>query len=109
MLLEDESDNYVLVSEGEVSYPTKNEREAFLGPYLRATHFEFYKDLIPPVVRISPDAKLGWVIAQVSAKGIQKKADGSDAQLEFICAWIELYENRNGQWFRTGNVSNFKK
>ena len=109
MLLEDESEDYVVVSNGEVSSPTKKEREAFLGPYLRATRFESYKDLIPPIVHLSPDGKLGWVIAQISAKGVQKKADGTDGKLEFICAWIELYENRNGRWLRTGNVSNFKK
>jgi hypothetical protein len=109
MLLEDESDDYVVVSDGEVSNPSKKERESFLGPYLRATRFESYKDLIPPIIQISEDQNLGWVIAQVSAKGIQKKADGSEGKLEFVCAWIELYEKRNGRWLRTGNVSNFKK
>jgi hypothetical protein len=109
MLLEDESDEYVVVSDGEVSHPSKKEREAFLGPYLRATRFETYKDLIPPIVQISADERLGWVIAQISAKGVQKKADGSDGNLEFVCAWIELYENKEGRWMRIGNVSNFKK
>jgi hypothetical protein len=34
-------------------------------------------------------------------------AEGSQP-LEFISAWIELYEKRDGRWWRIGNVSNFK-
>ncbi|HSE43227.1 MAG TPA: hypothetical protein VLH08_20885 [Acidobacteriota bacterium] len=108
MLLADESDDFVVVNNGEVSHPTKKEREAFLGPYLRATRFEVYKNLISPIVHVSKDETSGWVIAQISASGVQTKKDGSEGKIEFVCAWIELYEKRNGIWVRTGNVSNFK-
>jgi len=107
-LLAPESDDYVLVNRGEVSRPTKRERADFLGPYLRSTRFEVYEDLVPPVVKVSPDARLGWVIVQVRARGVRTRPDGSEAPLEFQSAWIELYEKRGGRWYRTGNVSNFK-
>jgi hypothetical protein len=48
------------------------------------------------------------VIAQVGAKGVQERGDGTSTRVEFVSAWIELYENREGRWFRVGNVSNFK-
>jgi hypothetical protein len=101
-----ESDDYVLVNRGEVSHPDKASRAASLGPYLRSIRFERYADAIEPVVKVSPDGRLGWVIAQVEVKGAEK--EGVRETLEFVSAWIELYEKRNGQWFRVGNVSNFK-
>ena len=68
-----------------------------------------YRDRVPPIVQVSADGSLGWVIAQVEAKGEQTAPDGTVETLEFVSAWIELYEQRGGKWFRTGNVSNFKE
>jgi hypothetical protein len=107
-LLAPESEDYVVVSRGEVSRPTKPERAERLGPYLRSTKFEIYADMVPPVVKVSPDGRLGWAIVQVRARGVQTRPDGSQAPLEFQSGWIELYEKRGGRWYRTGNVSNFK-
>ena len=107
-LLAPEADDYVVVSRGEVTRPSKAERAERLGPYLRSTKFEIYEDLVPPVVKVSPDGRLGWVVVQVRAKGVQTQPDGTSAPLEFQSAWIELYEKRGGRWLRTGNASNFK-
>ncbi|WP_420642349.1 hypothetical protein [Candidatus Leptofilum sp.] len=108
LLLEDENDRYVVASRGTVAHPTKEERRQRLGPYLQATTFEEYRDEITPVVQVSPDGKLGWVIVQVYARGTQKAQNGSTLPIEFVSAWIELYEKQANRWFRTGNVSNFK-
>jgi hypothetical protein len=108
MLLEDEADDNVVASRGEILRPTLEERLAMLGPYLSSTRFEEYADAVRPVVKVSPDGTLGWVIVQVRAKGIQTGADGKTAPIAFVSAWIELYEKRGGRWWRVGNVSNFK-
>ena len=49
-----------------------------------------------------------WVIVQVQARGLQVTEQGGKKPLEFVSAWIELYEKRNGRWYRVGNVSNFR-
>jgi hypothetical protein len=108
MLLADEAKDGVVVSRGEVLHPTIEERRGMLGPYLGSTRFEEYADVIEPIVKVSADGTLGWVIVQVRAKGIQTAADGSKKPLEFVSGWIELYEKRDGRWLRVGNVSNFK-
>ncbi len=61
-----------------------------------------------PQVKVSRDGTLGWVIVQVRAAGVQSTAGGGTQPLAFESAWIELYERRGAQWFRVGNVSNFK-
>lgn len=104
LLLGDETDDYVVVSRGEVHTPPKRAREESLGPYLRSTRFASYEDTREPMVKISADGTLAWVIARIHAHGTQE-----GQALEFTSAWIELYEKRNGRWVRTGNVSNFKE
>jgi len=108
LLLDDETAAYIVASRGEISRPTIVERRERLGPYLRQSAFAEYKDAAEPVVTLSKDGTLGWVVVQVEARGVQARADGKKETIAFVSAWIELYEKRNGRWYRTGNVSNFK-
>lgn len=107
-ILEDEAADYVVANRGEVTRPTLEERRERLGSYLRSTTFSEYRDVIEPVVTISSDGSLGWVIVQVQATGVQTSESGEKEPVQFISAWIELYEKRQGRWLRVGNVSNFK-
>lgn len=108
MIVARESGDYVVANRGEVTFPSLEQRTQRLGSYLGSTRFTEYRDLIEPVVQVSPDGRLGWVIAQVGARGEQEQSDGTTETLEYVSAWIELYEHRDGRWFRVGNVSNFK-
>jgi hypothetical protein len=108
LILEDEAPDYVQANRGEVARPTVEERTSRFRDYLGNTRFEEYRDLVEPVVRVSSDGTLGWVIVQVEARGTQMKPGGGSEPLEFVSAWIELYEKRAGRWYRVGNVSNFK-
>jgi hypothetical protein len=107
MLLAGQADDFVLVNRGDISCPTKEQRRQFLGPYLAATKFEFYRDTVTPIVKISSDGSLAWVIARVEARGISVAADGTEVDIEFEAAWIELYERRGNAWLSIGNVSSF--
>lgn len=109
LLLADESADYVVASRGEVTKPTIAERRKRFASYLGRTEFQDYHDIAEPLVTVSDDGTLGWVIAQVHVRGEQTQADSEKRVVEFTSAWIELYQKRNGRWYRIGNVSNFKK
>ena len=102
------SAEFVVANRGAITYPTIEERRSGLGSYLQRTRFSVYRDQVPPIVKISADGTLGWVIAQVEAKGVQTTDAGTTQPLQFVSAWIELYEKRSGRWVAVGNVSNFK-
>lgn len=108
ILLEDESAEYLVANRGEITRPTLAERRDRLGSYLRTTVFAEYRDLTDPVITTSEDGTLGWVLVQVKARGTQTTPSGEKHSVEFISAWIELYQKRGSKWYRTGNVSNFK-
>ena len=106
-LLAGQADDFVLVNRGDISSPTKEQRRAVLGPYLAATKFDFYRDTVAPIVKVSRDGSLAWVVARLEARGTRATPDGGHASLEFEVAWVELYERRGAEWVGIGNVSSF--
>jgi ketosteroid isomerase-like protein len=107
-LLSSAANDFVLVNRGEVSHPTMQERRARFGKYFGMTVFNEYKDLIPPIVQVSGGGDLAWLVAQVKVSGSQT-GSGENRTFQFVSAWIELYEKRDGTWIATGNVSNFRE
>ena len=107
-LLAHQADDFLLLNRGEISRPSKEKQKDLLGPYLAATTFEYYRDKIPPVVKVSKDGSLGWVTAEIEARGTTVTREGEQKPLEFEVAWIELYERRGTEWVSIGNASSFK-
>ena len=108
LLLRSDAPDVVVASRGELSRPTLDARRSLFQQYLGSTRFTEYVDVVPPVVQVSRDGSLGWVIVQVRASGVQTTQDGGSRPVAFESAWIELYERRESTWYRIGNVSNFK-
>ena len=104
-----QADDFLLVDRGEISTPSKQDRRDFLGPYLASTKFAFYRDKVPPRVTVSKDGTLGWVAAQIEARGESVGSDGQARTIEAVFAWIELYERRGGEWISTGNATSFAR
>src|SRR5687768_2870466 len=108
-LLAFQADDFLLVDRGEVSSLSKQDVRDFLGPYLASTKFEFYRDKVPPLVKVSKDGTLGWVAAQIEARGESLGANGQPKTIEAVFAWIELYERRGDEWVSIGNATSFAR
>ena len=107
-ILERLAEDYVRVGRGEVTRPEKKDMVSRMEDYLGRTTFSEYRDLRPPIVRVSDDGTLGWVIVELQARGVQVGPEGAEEPLEFVCAWIYLFEKRTGKWVTTGDVSTFR-
>ena len=101
-----EAETVISANRGVISFPSREERRARREGYLSSTTFDVYRDLRPPVVMVSEDGTLGWVVAEVEMKGTSSSEDGALTPVQGIWAWIELYEKQNGVWKAVGNVSN---
>jgi hypothetical protein len=64
LIMRAEAPDYVVVNRGQLTQPTLDARQNLFQQYLSTTRFTEYADMIPPVVRVSNDNSLGWVIAQ---------------------------------------------
>lgn len=107
-ILERLAEDYVRVGRGVVSHPEPGAMASRMRDYLGRTTFTEYRDLRPPLVRVSADGTLGWVIVELRARGVQTGADGKEEPLDFTCAWISLFEKRDGEWVTIGDVSTFR-
>lgn len=101
-----EADRIVQANNGVVSFPEKSARAEGRAAYLGRTKFTVYRDLRDPIVTVSQDGTLGWLIAEVETRGVQRADDGTESPVEATWAWIELYEKQEGVWRGVGNVSN---
>ena len=101
------SENYTSVSRGEIHKPSREEIESKFSDYLDNTTFKEYRDLQEPIIDFSNDGSVAWSIVRVKVLGIRKMNDGTERELDFICAWITLYRRQNDKWIRLGEVSSF--
>jgi hypothetical protein len=67
-----------------------------------------YRDLQEPIIEFSDDGSVAWSVVRVKVAGIRVMNDGTERELDFICAWIALYRRQNDKWIRLGEVSSFK-
>ena len=103
------SDSLTIASQGDVFTFSRQEASRSMTNLLAGRDYLIYDDLIRPIVRVSDDGTLGWVIVQISAKGHRLDDQGVIAEpLKFTSAWIELYERVKGEWKMKGTISNFK-
>jgi hypothetical protein len=107
-VLDAEADTIVVVGRGEVSLVVKEQREQQFKKYLEHVKFKQYEDLIPPIVHVSEDGTMGWLIARVRIVGEDISDKNKPVAFESIWAWIELYERHGERWVRVGEVSNLK-
>ena len=101
-----EAPEYVSANGGRVTFPEFSERRVQRSAYLGNTTFDVYRDLREPLVRVSEDGSLGWLIAEVEVAGNSSSASGESRSFHDVWAWVELYENVDGSWRLVGNASN---
>lgn len=55
-------------------------------------------DLEPPVIRISKDASMAWMIVRTQVRFTYQNETGREAEQAFIYAGIVTYEKQDGEW-----------
>jgi hypothetical protein len=82
--------------------------KASFDDYFKNAKYYEWDDLEPPIVRISDDASMAWMIARTKVRRTQKLATGEEKERAFVYAGIMTYEKRQGKWVRVANVSTFE-
>ncbi len=101
------SENFASVKNGDITFPDREELLSGITDYISNTTFTEYGDLQEPVIGLSEDGTVGWVIARVSVRGKRKLNDGTTREISFICSWMTLYRRVNGAWVTETEVSTF--
>ena len=107
-LLENSPEEFISVSRGKISRPSKDDaRKMFTGYFREAKYYE-WDDVEEPIIRISNDASMAWMITRYRVRRVQKNAAGVEKEEKFVYAGIMTYEKRDGRWVRVANVSTFE-
>ena len=108
LLLKHSAEEFIYVGNGKISRSTRAEMKASFEDYFRNAKYYEWDDLEPPIVRISDDASMAWMIVRNKVRRTQKLDSGEVKERAFVYAGIMTYEKRQGKWVRIANVSTFE-
>jgi len=101
-------DVFLSVSQGRIDRISRADEAAFFEGYFRGARYAEWDDLEPPVVRLSADASMAWIVSRLRVKRQAPGPDGLPQERAFVYAGIMTYEKRDGRWVRVANVSTFE-
>src|SRR5205814_4300526 len=104
-LLENSPEEFISVGRGKINRSSKEDTRKIFTGYFRVAKYYEWDDVEEPIIRISNDASMAWMITRTRVRRVQKTADGTEKEEKFIYAGIMTYEKRDGHWVRVANVS----
>src|SRR5438045_7476044 len=104
-LLANSPEEFISVGRGKINRSSKDDaRKMFTGYFRDAKYYE-WDDVEEPIVRISNDASMAWMITRTRVRRVQKKPDGAEQEEKFVYAGIMTYGKRDSRWVRVADVS----
>lgn len=107
-IMEHATDKFISVSNGKIQQSTRGDNLKFFEEYFKGAKYYEWDDLEPPIVRVSDDASMAWMIVRTKVRRAQTQSDGKTTERSFVYAGIMTYEKKDGQWVRVANVSTFE-
>jgi hypothetical protein len=104
-LVEGQADSLISVSRGGVSVNRRERVRANFQPYLDASTFQAWDDIVPPRIRISADGQMAYVVVQKRVHLTSRDSTGATETERTRFAWMSVYEKQEGQWRMTAIAS----
>lgn len=108
LLQERSPEQFIAVSEGKIYRASRAEERKHFAEYFRGAKYYEWDDVEEPIIRVSKDASMAWMITRVRVRRVQKDASGAEREQKFVYAGIMTYEKKGGKWVRVANVSTFE-
>jgi hypothetical protein len=89
------------VSRGAVTVRSAAENEERFRAYFGRSTFQEWDDIAPPLIRISPDGRMAYVVVQKRVRLTAPDSAGIPRPEHVVFAWVEIYEKRAGRWTLT--------
>jgi hypothetical protein len=102
------SPEFTTVHEGTIRVMSREDVRKQFTEYFRGAEFSAWDDLEPPMIRVSPDGKMGWMIVRVRIAYTKTDAGGATSKEDTVMAWMSAYEKREGKWLLVANATTSK-
>src|SRR3954468_16868120 len=107
-LLENSPEEFISVGRGKINRSSNDDaRKMFTGYFRDAKYYE-WDDVEEPIIRVSNDASMAWMITRTRIRRVQKNASGGEKEETAAHPGDMTYEKRDGKWVRVANVSTFE-
>jgi len=93
-LLAHVAEEIVDVRDGNVRQIKREDLRARFQQYFSKAQFSAWDDVVPPIVQVSADGRMAWMIVKVRVAYSAKDTEKTDETM----AWMSAYEKRNGTW-----------
>ncbi|HET9532026.1 MAG TPA: hypothetical protein VFQ92_16820 [Blastocatellia bacterium] len=108
LLLRNSADEFISVSNGKINRESRDKVREFFKDYFNNAKYYEWDDLEPPIIKVSADASMAWMIVRTKVRRAQRGPGGQEREISFVYAGIMTYEKQNGKWARVANVSTFE-
>ena len=98
----------ISVRSGRIERTSKADERAHFEEYFRGARYYEWDDLEEPIISVSGDGSMAWMITRIRVRRVQKDASGGEREQKFVYAGIMTYEKKDGTWVRVANVSTFE-
>lgn len=96
------------VRDGQINRMTREDVRKRFTEYFWSAEFSAWDDVEPPVVRVSPDGRMAWMIVRVRISYTETEASGKKKPVQSIDAWMAAYEKQAGKWVMVAVTSTFQ-
>jgi hypothetical protein len=87
---------------------TKEEAFPSIEQYFKRTHFSDISEMVAPIIHLSTDASMAWVIGVIHVRATQDGSDKQEQDFSFQCAYVSIYEKHEGEWAQVVDASSFQ-
>ena len=98
MLVSGLANDHINITAGKINRPTREQSLKRFQSYFDRVEFIEWDDVVPPVIRVSRDATMAYVIVQKRVKLKVQDEQGKPTEETTIFAWMEAHEKQNGRW-----------
>lgn len=99
---------FTMVREGDIRVMSREDVCKQFTEYFRGAEFSAWDDLEPPIIRVSPGGKMGWMIVRVRIAYTKTDAGGATSKEDTVMAWMSAYEKHDGKWLLVANATTSK-
>lgn len=99
------ADDFLNIAAGKINRPSREESIRQFQAYFDRSEFFEWDDISPPIIRVSQDASMAYVIIQKRVRLKTKNEKGDVLEETTTFAWTETYEKQDGKWRLTAVTS----
>lgn len=96
---------FIFVREGEIQQQSQDDLRKRFTHYFQGAEFTAWDDLEPPIIHVSSDGQMGWMVVRLKIAIERTDASGKKTSETTVMAWMSAYEKREGQWQHVANAT----